>query len=579
MKRYLIGALIFSWIFLIGIPLAAYADSGRHPVSGTPRLKPQRQFLLRDYGPPSLAKAEKTVFADTVDQQITLYAYNFATDSYYVTTATCKSKTALASGYFLYIYVENSELTRAPSLFTTTLFSNISSEYSNNIVPKETTYFGSPRARDFTIVLLDIQDGGGGTYVSGYFDPINLTPGATNGNNRDMIYMDSKEGTAGSQSFYGTFAHEFNHYIHYLNDQNEATWVEEGMAGLARYVCGYGPQASHVNAFGAAPNTSLTVWGEGGLENYGATFLFMLYLEEHYGGAALTKAIIANGGIGAAGINAALLSKGYSEKVDDIFKNWVIANYLNNSSISNGLYGYQADFASYTAITAPPGKITVGNTVTSYPVTGNGTVHPYAADYVKFSGLTGTYNIFVLMTYSLATSGDKNYSYSARTGSLILNLTMDSSVGAEGAQQGTTNPTPSVVTNLSSSSTNTISTESGGSGGGGGGSSGGGGCFIATAAYGSPMAKEVSTLREFRDRYLLANAPGRAFVSVYYALSPSVARLIDNNEPLKNLTRAGLNPVVGLAQCALKYPLQAEVFGLGFFFLVGLVLMRRRNSA
>ena len=82
------------------------------------------------------------------------------------------------------------------------------------------------------------------------------------------------------------------------------------------------------------------------------------------------------------------------------------------------------------------------------------------------------------------------------------------------------------------------------SSGGESSSGGGGGCFIATAAFGTPMAKEVVRLREFRDRYLLTNRPGRAFVRWYYRHSPRLAGYIRQRSWARALVRGVLRPVV-----------------------------------
>ena len=82
----------------------------------------------------------------------------------------------------------------------------------------------------------------------------------------------------------------------------------------------------------------------------------------------------------------------------------------------------------------------------------------------------------------------------------------------------------------------------------GGGSSGENffNCFIATASYNTPMADEVVTLRDFRDKHLLSNPPGKIFVKSYYKASPGIAEFISKRPVLKNMVKKALKPVVWL---------------------------------
>ena len=73
-------------------------------------------------------------------------------------------------------------------------------------------------------------------------------------------------------------------------------------------------------------------------------------------------------------------------------------------------------------------------------------------------------------------------------------------------------------------------------------------CFIATAAYGSPLADEIWALRRFRDRYLMTNPAGRAFVDAYYSVGPHAADIIVEHPWMRTTTRVLLTPLVALAR-------------------------------
>jgi len=80
--------------------------------------------------------------------------------------------------------------------------------------------------------------------------------------------------------------------------------------------------------------------------------------------------------------------------------------------------------------------------------------------------------------------------------------------------------------------------------------SSGGGCFIATAAYGSYLQKDVQILRNFRDKYLLTNNLGRNFVRTYYKYSPPIANYIANHKYIRLLVRGILTIIINI----FKYP-------------------------
>ena len=103
-------------------------------------------------------------------------------------------------------------------------------------------------------------------------------------------------------------------------------------------------------------------------------------------------------------------------------------------------------------------------------------------------------------------------------------------------------------------------------------------CFIATAAFGSDMAPEVQSLREFRNKFLLPFSWGRQAVKFYYKYSPKFASMISRNENAKVAVRAALWPILYFAKMSIQHGfLQILAMLLLVIFVITIVFLSLKS--
>jgi hypothetical protein len=73
-----------------------------------------------------------------------------------------------------------------------------------------------------------------------------------------------------------------------------------------------------------------------------------------------------------------------------------------------------------------------------------------------------------------------------------------------------------------------------------------GGCYIATMAYGNYDHPQVIKLRNFRDESLSRTIPGRAFIKLYYVISPILVEVFKNSNGVNKTIRKGLDLFIKL---------------------------------
>ena len=252
-----------------------------------------------------------------------------------------------------YVFANPSGTWRPEDRISTAQLAYLLDELDTNMYPIETAIYGDlvPRGSEedghkVWVLIHNIRDeayyGDFEFYVAGYFSSSENSDA-----NKNMFHIDTydwfnRTGPDGTRPYLyeGTFAHEFEHMIHFDQDPDEPSWVDEGLADLAGYFCGYGHSDGHIDYYLRRHwYTPLTFWGSG-LEDYGASYLFALYLYDHFGGAEFISALVQEQLNGIEGIEATLAVFGYSETFDEVFDAWTIANWVDDTRKAGGKYGY-----------------------------------------------------------------------------------------------------------------------------------------------------------------------------------------------------------------------------------------------
>lgn len=179
----------------------------------------------------------------------------------------------------------------------------------------------------------------------------------------------------GGPTYDALLTRHFQRIIQRFQDRNEKRWVKEGMAELAVYLVGL-RELYELQAYLEQPDVSLTTWRDGELER-GAAHLFAVYFHQRFGDEGVRE-LMSQSPDGIAGFDAALDALGAEQTFEDVFGDWLIANYLH-AGIDDAASPY-----TYAALDLPrPARAA---SYRQYPVTVEATVQQFGVNYIALQG-------------------------------------------------------------------------------------------------------------------------------------------------------------------------------------------------
>ncbi len=183
---------------------------------------------------------------------------------------------------------------------SSTVLNNLASTWDSTIYPTMTTYYGKdyqdgrglapPDIDNNCQVQIVIYDIDGAYNTGGYFAP-------SFSSSREAVFVDYADITLSWGR--SILAHELEHLLHNALDPYENLWIDEGNADVAIYLC-FGADSTltgHVNAWTGAPEQSVRWWNQR-IADYGAGYMFTMYLAEHLGGGPAVRQLVQDSATG-----------------------------------------------------------------------------------------------------------------------------------------------------------------------------------------------------------------------------------------------------------------------------------------
>lgn len=227
--------------------------------------------------------------------------------------------------------------------------------FQNMTYPTNREFFGSEWIPgvdgDLRLYMLYAQ--GLGKHTGAYYDSVSEFSHLAHpySNEKEIIALNADTGPLSDPYWPPTLAHEFQHMIHWHQNRNAETWLNEGASMLAQSLNGF-DAGSKMNFLNGA-DLQLNAWADlssslseaGG--HYDAAYLFMKYFFDRFGAKA-SQTLVANHATGITAVDSTLATLGLTDPItnkiltaEDVFADWVLANFLNDSSLAQGQYGYK----------------------------------------------------------------------------------------------------------------------------------------------------------------------------------------------------------------------------------------------